>query len=231
MIINDLVMLGKSVPEPTNERLEHYVCSAGVSAEHGLIRLYPLGLQGTPRRWSVIRVPVERKPGDSRPETWTPIGAPLVVGALCSDDRLGAIDRFTVSGVVEANERRLSLAIVRPHDARFYLDGKDHPEEPTYRLYGSNDEVLKARERFAHTPRVEFMTEDGRSHKLQVRDWGVWELMRKYHARLADMSFPRREEYVGGALHGLTPDTRLFIGNFANHRTSWMIISVINPPK
>lgn len=229
-VIMNVVMLGKTVPEPTNERLEHYVCSAGYSPEHGLVRMYPLGLQGTPRRWSVNNVPVERFPGnkDSRPETWRPVGAFGQEGTLPVRDRRSVLEKFVVPGIVSANEQRLSLAVVRPIRPVFRLADSKLEGEPSYELYGES-EALKARERFAHQPRLKFLTEDGKPHDLQVRDWGVWELMRKQHAKLASLDASERVAYVGGSLR-ITEDTLLLIGNYAQYRNSWLIISALNTP-
>lgn len=226
----EFVMLGKTVPEPTNERLDHYVCSAGWSPGHGLVRLYPLGLQGTPRRWSVNRVDVMRHAGnkDSRAETWLPISAFGSTGTLPPRLRRDVLESCLTSGVVEANDRKLSLSVMRPVDPEFRLEDVVTDDEPSYRLY-ADGEALKARERFAHVPRVKFKTEDGRKHNLQMRDWGVWELMRKQHERLGTMSADEREAYVGGALH-ICEETLFLVGNYANHRTSWLVISALNVP-
>ena len=95
--------------------------------------------------------------------------------------------------------------------------------EPSYRLFEGNS-ALKARERFGVTPRLRFKTQDGRPHGLQVRDWGVWELMRKNSDRMAGAD---ATEWVARSLH-LNQSSVLLLGNFCNHRTAWMVISVLN---
>lgn len=227
-MIDNFVMLGKTVPEPTSERLDQYVCSAGWSWDLGLIRLYPLGLQATPRRWSVNRCELERHlPNkDSRIESWRPTSEFESIRTLPRDSRGTTLRHHLVSGMVEANERRLSLAAVRPVEAEFYLADGVADDEPSYQLY-SHGEALKARERFAYAPRVRFLTEDGRKHDLQMREWGIWELMRKHHEQLDAMTDNERERYVGGALR-LTDQTLFLIGNYANHRSSWLVIASLN---
>jgi hypothetical protein len=226
----EFVMLGKTVPEPTNERVEQYVCSAGWSPEGGLIRLYPLGLRATPRRWSVSVVPVERHPGnkDSRAETWRPVGAFGSVGTLPLGARRDILEKHIMSGMIEANAARISLAVVRPIQPHFYLAGGVADSEPSYRLY-SDGEARKAKERFAYMPRIKFRTEDGRPHDLQMRDWGIWELMRKSHQALADMTSTARESYVGNSLR-MNDDTLFLIGNYAQYRNSWLVIAALNTP-
>ena len=229
MIMN-FTMLGKTVPEPTNARLSHYVCSAGYSPEHGPVRLYPLGMQGTPRRWSTGLMPVHRHVAnkDSRPESWLPDGAFGISGTMPPKDRRAVLEKFLVGGIAEANERRLSLAVMRPMKPRFVLVGNVGEDiEPSYNLF-ADGEALKANERFEYCPRLKFATEDGLSNlRPQVRDWGIWELMRKNHREIGAMEHADREKWVGNALH-ISEKTLLLMGNFANHRTSWMIISALN---
>src|SRR5437773_449433 len=122
------IMLGKTVPEPTNGRLEQYVCSVGIEIDEnntplGLVRLYPLAMFGAPARWSVSHVPVERNKRDNRLETWRPIGAFGNVGSLPKEERIKALIacRAAVSDRDEANKRRMSLAFLRPHNPKFWL--------------------------------------------------------------------------------------------------------------
>ena len=79
MTLDDFVMLGTTVPEPNSDG-RIFVCSAGVSAEYrSLVRLYPLARKNVPRRWGIYRVPVERNPKDSRPESFQVVVAKGVV--------------------------------------------------------------------------------------------------------------------------------------------------------
>ncbi len=66
MILDDFVMLGKTVPEPNSDG-RVFVCSAGVSPTlRQLVRVYPLARGGAPARWSVNAVKLERNPKDAR---------------------------------------------------------------------------------------------------------------------------------------------------------------------
>lgn len=235
-------MLGKTVPEPTyvDRQLDHYVCSAGIQIDdsndddwkYDLARLWPLSFQA-PRDWSVNHVPVERINKDQRKESWTPTGAFGNIGSINRRDRLSVVNECNkfVSGIEEANSRRLSLAFVQPVNPKFNLYENELDDEPSYNLY-KDGEALKAKQRFPHTPRIQFRTEDGKLQGstvggLQYREWGTWELMRKQHDKLANMTQLERVQYVGSPLR-LTEKSIFFIGNFANHRTSWLIIKVLN---
>jgi hypothetical protein len=61
--------------------------------------------------------------------------------------------------------------------------------------------------------------DDAGTHRLQLRDWGCFEFMRKFgDDRRADMH---------GALH-LGERSSLLIGNLNNQRRAWIVISVLN---
>lgn len=229
------IMLGKTVPEPTNERIQHYVCTAGIFIDdtddddwkYSLARIYPMGFNA-PRDWSVSEIPVERNKKDSRKESWRPVGAAGVLGSIAKPDRLPVVeacDAF-VSGIAEANERRMSLAFLRPINPRFYIEYNDVEGEPSYQLYSGNV-ALKARERFAFTPRIEFDMEDGKHYRAQYREWGTWELIRKKRDYLSSLTHEERIRYVGDPLR-LSERSIFLIGNYAQHRTSWLVIKVLN---
>lgn len=227
-------MLGNTVPEPTSERITQYVCSAGLELDDeyrpkGLVRLYPLGLRNVPPRWSISHVDVVRHERDNRQETWRPISAFGSIGNLPRSERANALDPFLVSSINEANERRLSLAMIKlNYKPQLFLEDTLLDDEPSYNLFDDDGQALKARERFPHIPRLRFETASSWSkHELQIRDWGTWELMRKNHEKIASLSHEERVRYVDNPLH-IRAGTYLFVGNFANHRISWMIISVLN---
>lgn len=151
MILEDFVMLGTTVPEPNSDG-RVFVCSAGVSSElNSLVRIYPLARKAVPRRWGKFRVPLERNSMDSRTESWRVKGNrdPASHWAINNvfeevqttyPERLRAdlLDPFVTGSIEEANNRRLSLAVVRPHEAMAYLQPNSQaaPEE---QLTGSSD--------------------------------------------------------------------------------------------
>src|SRR5699024_3033495 len=57
-------------------------------------------------------------------------------------------------------------------------------------------------------------------NNLMLRDWGAFELQRKHGA-----DYFRRN--LAGALH-LDENSSLLVGNFNQHRNSWLVISVLN---
>lgn len=233
MTLDDFVMLGKTVPEPSADG-RVFVCSAGVSRElRQLVRVYPLGRAGCPPRWMRCRIHLERNPQDSRAESWKLVGdrSPEAIPQInfritqqektAHHQRADLLAPFVLGSIREANERRLSLCVIHPQrrpSLEFNDNVADDLTSPLLRLFTLRDEPLEfGSKRFAHNPYLRFRDEDG-EHRLQLRDWGVYEFMRK-------QGDERRFE-LERALH-LSDDSSLFVGNFHNHRNAWCVISVL----
>jgi hypothetical protein len=231
MVIEDFVMLGKTVPEPyVDGRI--FVCSAGVSPELStLMRIYPLARRHAPERWTVNRVQLERNPKDSRRESWKLAGNRQVgeheminmsfhrIGEVKERDRAQLLSKYVVPSIAVANERRMSLAVIHPLALpRLRFDfNPGSPNAPRLALF--EDELISRErtDRFAFSPRLEFSDTDG-AHSLMLRDWGCFEFLRKH-------GDDRRYELFD-ALH-LTPRSSLLVGNMNHHRNAWLVISVV----
>jgi hypothetical protein len=230
MILEDFTMLGTTVPEPIKSDGRISVCSAGFSAELGLVRIYPLARRGVPNRWNTYRVPLENNPKDSRTESWKlkadrhgasfeRINREFVqVGSLNPGQRAEALRKHVVGSVAEANARKMSLAIIEPQFGDLDFDyNPESPDSPELKLFNVGEAPREGSKRFPYIPRLHFNDEDGHHH-LQVRDWGVYEWMRK---------FPDRYRELPNCLN-LNANSSLLVGNFLQHRNSWLIISVLN---
>lgn len=231
MILEDFVMLGKTVPETTADgRL--FVCTAGYSPElKQPIRIYPMARRSTPPRWSMSRVPLERNPKDSRPESWKIRGdrrpghheqvngaIERVVERIAAPLQRDVIKAMTVTSLIEANERRMSLCVLFPDEIpSLRMERSDNAEmAPTPDMLGDTKELPVAA-RFRWHPRLLFVDQDGHRHDLQLRDWGCYELMRKH----GDVS-----AFTMGEALNLNAAAPVLCGNLNNRRTAWLVISV-----
>lgn len=222
MIIEDFTMLGKTVPEPARRDNRAYVCSAGISPEFGLLRIYRLPTWPTPTRWNTYRVPVERdRQDDSRAESFkVQQGRGFEqIGKSSAQQLAPILNRFRVGSVKEANDKRLSLAILHPSRMELYFrENPESPDSPILTLFDVHPRPDAGGKRFAHLPRLKFYDDLGELRDLMVRDWGCFEWMRKY---------PDRYQELGSALH-LNEQSSLLIGNFNQIRNQWLVISVLN---
>lgn len=237
LTIDDFVMLGTTVPEPRSDG-RIFVCSAGYSATlRSLVRVYPLARYGAPARWSVSSVKLERNPQDWRAESFKLAGDRSVeshknINSLFQVDgmapkagRAELLRKCTVGSITEANERRLSLAVIHATSMELEFEhNPGSPDSPQLALFPVDGEEPQGARRFPFIPRLNFDDELGH-HRLMLRDWGTYELMRKNN-NLALITEAERRRYVGGALH-LDESSSLLVGNLNNQRNAWLVISVL----
>ena len=246
LILDDFVMLGKTVPEPNSDG-RVFVCSAGYSPTlRQLIRIYPLSRYAAPPTWSISRVKLERNPKDSRAESYQ----------LAADRRPGVHDHinraaFEVRGMVPKAQRaellkrcvfpsiaaaeqrmpgygkdKTSLAILHPESVELEFEHNPaSPDSPQLALFDLPGGTPSGARRFPYIPRLRFRDADG-EHRLMLREWGVYELMRK-HNNLTQMTDAERRRYVSQALR-LDRPCSLLVGNMNNQRKAWLVIAVLH---
>jgi hypothetical protein len=240
MLVSDFVLLGVAVPEPATTGTA-YICTLGVSAEHGLLRVYPTHLANRRlKRWEIGEVHLDKASTDTRQESWTlmvntagkaPYKGFKTSGSLYPKSRRAdLLEPHLVSSIDSANEKRLSIALIQlPEKYRFFLEENEGwQEEPWSHVYREDSKWRdKSKEKYRYKPRIAF-SDAYNNHQLQLRDWGIYELMRKQAPTISEKATKQeRTDYIGGRL-GLSKQPFLLIGNQNAHRTSWMVISVIS---
>lgn len=232
MILDDFVMLGKTVPEANSDG-RHFVCTAGYSLElKQAIRIYPMARRNCPARWSVSRIPVERNHKDTRRESWKIRGdrrpgvhdmingvIETVAAKISPAWQREIVNNLKASSLKAANDRHVSLCVIMPEDIpRLDLErGETAEMAPTPDMFGDVPDLPVAA-RFRWHPRLRF-ADTGGKHDLMLRDWGCYELMRKHGDEMA-LS-------LGEALN-LTTAPPLLCGNLNRFRNSWLVISVFS---
>lgn len=216
MIIEDFIMLGRTVPEASKKH-GMVVCSAGYSRElRQFLRVYPLNPLERLPRWSQCRLSLRRNSEDSRQESWRlqeeqPVA---VMGKAIKSDEFAALAKMASPSISFLNEQRASLGIIKPIAIRGRFDGMQPQEERIPDLFGA-DLGMKKR------PRLLFRDADG-DHDIQLRDWGSYEFLRKQ---------PESKHYQIWSALNLDNDQYehlLFIGNHNQHRNNWLVIGVIS---
>lgn len=233
MILDDFIMLGKTVPEVTSDGRQ-FVCTAGYSLElRRPVRIYPMARQASPPRWSVSAVPLERNPHDARPESWKIRGdrrpgahekinsvITRVQNKVAPAIQREVIAAMEVPSLRQANEDRMSLCVIAPKDIpRLDLErGETAEMTPTPNMFGEVP-ALPVSARFKWHPRLRFTDAMGHAHDLMLRDWGCYELMRKH----GDASALMLDEALN-----LSTAPPLLCGNLNRFRNSWLVISVFS---
>jgi hypothetical protein len=231
-------MLGKTIPEPQKKTGRVFVCSAGYSHEfRRLMRIYPLAKGKSPPRWSVSRVRLQRNPQDNREESWQLCGDRSpgnheqinkcfeIIGHIERPERGNLIQPLCCPSIEAANAKRISLCIIEPRfvPVLSFEDNPDSPDHPQSSMFDLFDDGItenpEGARRFTYQPYLEFVDEAGR-HRLQLRDWGGYEFMRKH-------GDDRRHELTDA--WRLRDRPCLLIGNMNHQRTVWLVISVLLP--
>lgn len=222
MILEDCICFGRTVPEDS-KKYGRKVCSVFYSPElRNFIRVYPLMIDNPVRMRYRCRLELTRNPNDNREESWKlkdPVNSILDVQpspkALQSDhDVFSVLQKHEESSIQKLNLDRKSIGVVRADlIGRMKVNGgviKPEQKElfdDVYECFGYRPKCI---------PYLRFR-DSGGIHEIQVREWGVWEFIRKY---------PDKSLRVFDAL-GIdkNPHNYLVVGNMLNRRNNWLVIA------
>lgn len=232
--MDDLVVLGNAAPDEISDS-RRTVCTAGYSPKHGLVRIYPVPPQAKMHRWNVVSMPLERNPQDTRAESWKVQGSKAewsrlgekiqVIGKLTRPKQIDLLSRmykeFGVNCVQDLNDRRCSLGIVKPNIIKSWMaDRKNY--NPSVQSTLDSDALFLTIHNYQKQPRIQYTCSSCRStnpHDQQLLEWGIYEWMRKN---------PANQEQGLANMRIANPnfDKYFLVGNAAQHRNSFMVISV-----
>lgn len=243
MILDDLVFVGRTVPEKTSDG-RTVVCSAGFSADFGgLLRLYPLPPWGHPHRWDVCRVEVEAdRRHDSRPESYKVKAdrqdLPAVADAIHKVDvlpktaRLDWLDHCRAKSIKELDDRKRSLGVIAPTDLSYSFEYDRAADDAMLQLPGFESERPEhGRRSFPKRPRLRYRCGDsacrcvGEPHDHALNGWDAYEWVRKNPGNEAQLFNPNHPGMWFGAPDR---DVRLLVGNHLHHRNAWLVIAFLS---
>lgn len=232
MIIDDLIVLGRACPEPIKDgRIT--VCLGGYSPTKGFIRLYPTRANMDINRWAIIRVEVEKDSRDTRKESWKIAGSQTDwdnlhtrverTGELPRKERLPLVHSLVIGCVKEINDAHNSLGIVKPTIERTYFRTNAKFGQLFQDAFPGFREDVKIKRDFPYEPRVQYrcsQCQTKRLHDQQILEWGFFRWFEKH---------PDEYEQVWENARFGFPDYDMyfFVGNQAQHRTSFLVISVL----
>lgn len=240
MLIKDLIILGRACPEPLRDG-RVTVCMAGWSEARGFIRIYPTRADMKWHRWDVVEVEVERNERDTRAESWKIAGSKeewdtlaekvKVTGRVDSrDERRNLAANLTDDCVNALNEQKRSLGIIKPNQIlkTYFADNAEYGKLVQQGLPGLTElDSVQTKRDFSSEPRIRYrcpncQTQQG-YHDQQVLEWGFFEWFRKHPDNLEQV-------WENAQIDREDTDIYLFVGNQAAHRTSFIIISVLQVP-
>ena len=243
-IIDDFISLGRAAPDKLAYMRKSY-CVGGYSLSKGFIRIYPTSINCPFERWNALKIPVERNPKDTRKESWKIQGSKeewdyleQKIQVLNKKDSFlpAAEQRSFINSLVfgcisDLNEKKMSLGIIKPAKIEgLFKERKKVDKElqiPLWEILGTEppaDHYIQTKKEYTHMPRIRYTcsqckTEQG-YHEQQLLEIGAYEWMRKQ---------PDNLDQLWKNLHLSDDewDVYLFVGNQAQHRTSFMVISVL----
>jgi hypothetical protein len=230
-MIDDLIILGRGCPERIrNGRTT--VCTAGYSHTYGFMRIFPTKIGMPLKRWSIVEVPVERNPKDTRAESWKIEGAKSewdrlekkvrIVGELGIKDRLDTITSLADDCVETVSQAKRSLGVVRPVVEKCYFsEQEDYDVSTQLTLLGLP--LPKTKEQYPITPRIKYRCSGCKAknaHDQQVLEWGFYEWIRKHPENPSQV-------WENARIHSSEHELFFFIGNLLRHRNRFVIISAL----
>lgn len=222
MRLDDFVCLGRTVPEESR-KYGHKVCMAGYSPElRSLLRVYPLPVINPIRTRRTCVLEVERNPQDSRLESWKLRDRESSIVAV-SDHEIPTADvtRFLrdhlAASIDELNDRRASLGVLEAGpDCRGTFVSRSNLSHPDQGWLFENLDHAFGAGAIDIAPYLEFSDSAGRPHRLQLREWGCYEWLRRNRHEATQL---------WDNLHlGDDATTLLVVGNMSNRRNVWLII-------
>lgn len=217
MIVEDFIMLGRTVPEQSKKH-GLVVCSAGYSKElRQFMRVYPITMLTRIARWNTCRLAVQRSVHDCRVESWR-LQEPTditITGKANREAEYAHLAKMASGSIAELNEQRASLGIIKASKLGYRFDGMKPSEELIPDMFPMTKTQQQKR------PRLTFTDSMG-EHDIQLRDWGSYEFLRKQPAE--------KHHLLWSALHleNADYDHLLFVGNHNHHRNNWLVIGVIS---
>jgi hypothetical protein len=214
MIIEDAILLGKTHPE-TDRQGRQTVCSIFFSPElRQFLRVYPLAMKNLPPDFSVCEIKLERNSKDTRHESWKihgprgvdvheNINSRITVKSIVNDrdSILKMLPR--VNSIAEANEKRLSIAVVEPRDTvKFALEKNKNIKDGT------------SSKSYPWIPRLHFKT-GSTNHKLQFLNQEAFKNMSK-----------KSHGSVDHILEKISGTPKLLVGNMFAYKNNWLVVSV-----
>lgn len=226
MRIDDFTLFGRTVPEES-KKYGIKVCGAGYSKElKSLMRIYPIPVECDIKARQILKIELERSKQDSRAESWALKTRDHE--SIVSDsgfDTKKDIQHFlenNISTIDDLNDRRLSLGVLKPEEIKVVMRTRDAVRDPAQMtLFDDFESVIKPCKVAVDYFKIPYIKlPSGKQRMLQIREWGVYELMRKYETKIT-------ADYIKNALHiSDDKDVYFVVGNMNQFRNTWLVIKV-----
>lgn len=220
MILEEVIMLARTVPEPS-KKYGVKVCSVAYSPElKQLIRMYPIMPRERMPNRHCFRVKLKRNDFDSRPESFKKVSHTVLDRVFSKTELEVIFDALAIEDISTLNERKKSLGIIMAKADEYSTSmksKKDIADPAQMCLFQKPDlsrGILTGPD-YKHIPYINIPSQT-KQKNLQIRTWGLYELIRKNDGVISD-------KYLGGVFND--NDLYLVIGNMNGCRSVWIVCS------
>lgn len=248
----------KTYPIPSS-KYDELVCTAGVTEDGRLVRLYPINFRDLPfsqqyRKYQWLEVNAAKHTGrDVRKESYRPdcnsiqlIGEPLPSAknwAQRSKYVLACVSQSMEELLAKQSQDKTSLGIFRPKEVTdLVIKNDDADWKPGFKAALMQNRLFENRTTSREPPRkvpfkfqYKFSCDDSRckGHQMMIEDWEVGAL---YWRCVDDSATPEeacaavKQKFLD-ELCSSKKDTHFYVGTILNYPTSWVVIGVYWPDK
>lgn len=234
---SEAIILVKASPQVGKKHGET-VCCAGVNERGEWVRLYPVTFRTLDqakqfRRWDRIRFRWRKPDDDPRPESMRVDHESIeVIGELKQKERLNFLSRLEVSSLNQARSDGKTLALLRPHDLKFFIERKSEKElaeeREKFKNIASQADLFHTVQIIPYEPcpylfKYSYVTDDG-ERTGTCQDWETdatfFNWSRHYGEakalenmqRVFGQEYPQKGMVFAMGTHSLYPDTWLING-------------------
>lgn len=229
LTISEIIVLGTAVPEQTKNNGKT-VCVAGWADDLGFVRIYPCRADYGIKRWSRLRnVRVKRNPKDNRIESYKLDSERSFDfgGSIESPhDKIDLMDSVKQNCVYQVRDNMLSLGLIKINSPIEYIVDENPLFSKQESIATQDDKYqwLLTKQDFALQPKFKFFCGDRcfskKGHSLSVIEWGGFEWVRKFPDKINNLA-------DNWKINNPAFDIYVLVGNMAQFRNSFIIISVI----
>lgn len=221
MILEDVIMLARTVPEPS-KKYGVRVCSVAYSPElRKLIRIYPLMPYERLKQRYVYRFQLERNDKDSRDESFKKITYTSTGRAVSKEELEPIFEKLMTDDLTILNKKKVSLGILKAEAGTYFLgmkskkDIQDQNQLCLFEAPDLNDHKLKTGQDYQHIPYVTIPSMQSQKN-IQLREWGIYKLLDKNDGCISDV-------YLSGIFND--NEVYFIVGNMNGCRSIWIVCS------
>ncbi len=235
MYLDDFMVLGHAVPQEHRD-LRKSICMMGYSPTQGLIRLYPIPIRVRPKKWALLKMPIEKSTSDKRSESWKIKGEKKDFDQLYKkinhfdivklknrkNIQRHIISKYEVDCIESLNDKKESLGIIKPKNMKPFFD-KRKDYEPKIQSTLDSDTLYKASSNFEFQPRIKYTCSNCKAKNgdnQQLLERGAYEWMRKEPSKLDQL-------WKNYKINDIDYEHYFIVGNQARYLNSFMIIGIL----